>query len=177
MFVMILQRIYFSINHNFAATRSLFDHLKVDDQIWDFKLFLFIHSFGNHFLNHKIRLQSVLDLRWRRFEWIYICPHSSNQVRSKVTGGSGRLTFGSRRWSLFQTRIAPNVYPTSYGTSFETVLKLQRFFKGAWNARQPFLIIHYTWTTLHLLRTIYNIVNQEKYEMYYRSSLIQFIPI
>ena len=130
MFVMILQRIYFSINHNFAATRSLFDHLKVDDQIWDFKLFLFIHSFGNHFLNHKIRLQSVLDLRWRRFEWIYICPHSSNQVRSKVTGGSGRLTFGSRRWSLFQTRIAPNVYPTSYGTSFETVLKLQRFFKG-----------------------------------------------
>ena len=31
-------------------------------------------------LNHKVRFQLFLDLRWIRFHWIYICPHSSNQI-------------------------------------------------------------------------------------------------
>ena len=35
------------------------------------------------------------------------------------------------------------------------------------------MIIHYPWTTPHLLRTIYNVVNEEKYEIYYNGEKLK----
>ena len=96
-----------------------------------FHLFILLKSF---FWNHKIRLQSLLDLRWERFDWIYICPirwAMSIQHIIWATGETGPWRSASPMVGS-PNQNAPDVYvnPTYYPTSFETVLKLQRFFKG-----------------------------------------------
>ena len=70
-----LQKNILQLKSQFCREKVSFWSSEMGDQIWDFKnrfhLFILLESI---FWNHKIRLQSLLDLRWERFEWIYIYP-------------------------------------------------------------------------------------------------------
>ena len=70
MFVMIWQKNIFQSWSQFCCGKVSFWSSEFDDWIWDLKLSKFIHSFEIILLNHKIRFQLFLDLRWIRFEWI-----------------------------------------------------------------------------------------------------------
>ena len=57
----------------------------------------------------------------------------------------------------------------------ETVLKLQRLLSRCVKCKATLFDHPYPWTTLHRLRTIYNVVNEEKYKIYYNGEKLKQI--
>ena len=72
--------------------RSLFDHPKVGDQTWDFKIVFIYSFFWNHFSEiirldfNPLWIQDGEDL-----SGCNICPHYSNQVRQQSIWEPGDL--------------------------------------------------------------------------------------